>query len=64
MVRGTMSALERNKATWGYVKGILNAWAKKGIPYCGAAGSRGKEVFAGTKGWSWLWSTEKGPAIG
>ncbi|SHG03933.1 DnaD domain-containing protein [Ornithinibacillus halophilus] len=24
-------ALERNKATWGYVKGILNAWAKKGI---------------------------------
>ncbi|WP_234982610.1 DnaD domain protein [Ornithinibacillus halophilus] len=56
--------MERNKATWGYVKGILNAWAKKGIPYCGAAGSRGKEVFAGTKGWSWLWSTEKGPAIG
>ncbi|WP_343816506.1 DnaD domain protein, partial [Virgibacillus siamensis] len=24
-------ALEQNKATWGYVKGILKAWTKKGI---------------------------------
>ncbi|WP_106496289.1 DnaD domain-containing protein [Lentibacillus sp. Marseille-P4043] len=24
-------ALEKNKANWGYVKGILQAWAKKGI---------------------------------
>lgn len=31
VIEAMKRALERNKTNWGYVKGILNAWFKKGI---------------------------------